>query len=200
KLDGEVLSEKQWGVPYPVDTGAHVLVASANGYVTATVHVRIPGDGTSTTASIPSLKKAAVELPAPTASASSSAERPDPDAGPAKEGGISPQTRTAVAIGGGALALGGIVAGGVALGVSFAKADERQKAQLDPFGRDAGKAAARAEADAQSAAIWCFAGGGVAAAGTAIFYLVTRSRIRAPVKAGGFVGPGGPSIWVQGQF
>lgn len=117
-----------------------------------------------------------------------------------EEGVFTPQVRTAAVIGGGALALGGIVAGGVLMGVSFAKADEKQKAELDPYGLDAAKTAAQAEADMRSASIWCFAGGGLAAIGTGVFYLVTRPKAPPPVQAGAAVGPRGPSIWIEGKF
>src|SRR6185503_2353938 len=114
--------------------------------------------------------------------------------------GVSPGARTAVIIAGSTLAVGGIVAGAVSLGFSFVKADERQKANLDPLGRDVSNAAARAEANAQSAAIWCFVGGGAALIGTVIFSLATRPQSKAPVTAGAFVGPRGPAIWVEGRF
>lgn len=117
-----------------------------------------------------------------------------------KEDVLSPAVRTAGVLSGGALALGGIAAGGVMLGLSFAKNDELQKASLDPFGQEAAKAAAQAKADALSTAIWCFGGGGLAAVGTVVFYVVTRPKAPPPVKAGAFVGPGGPGVWVQGRF
>jgi hypothetical protein len=117
-----------------------------------------------------------------------------------KEDVLSPTVRTAGVLSGGALALGGIAAGGVMLGLSFAKADERQKANLNPFGRDAANTAALAEANAQSTAVWCFVGGGVAAVGTVVFYVVTRPKAPPPIKAGAFVGPKGPGVWVEGQF
>jgi hypothetical protein len=118
-----------------------------------------------------------------------------------KEAGVfTPQVRTAAVIGGGALALGGIAAGGVMLGLSFAKNDELQKAKLDPFGQETAKAAAQAKADALSTAIWCFGAGGLAAAGTVAFYMVTRPKAPPPVKAGAFVGPRGPGVWVEGRF
>ena len=34
----------------------------------------------------------------------------------------------------------------------------------------------------------------------AAFYFLTRPRVKAPVNAGAFVGPSGPSVWVSGQF
>ena len=117
-----------------------------------------------------------------------------------EEGVFTPQVRTAAVIGGGALALGGLVAGGVLMGVSFTKADERQKAETDPYGIDVAKNAAQAEADMRSAAIWCFVGGGAAAIGTGVFYLVTRPTVKAPVNAGAVVGPQGSSIWISGKF
>ncbi len=113
---------------------------------------------------------------------------------------LSPTVRTAGVLSGGALALGGIAAGGVMLGLSFAKADEKNKAQLDAFGRDTAKAAALAESDAQNAAIWCFVGGGVAAVGTVVFYVVTRPKAPPPVTVGAFVGPRGPGVVVEGRF
>ena len=86
------------------------------------------------------------------------------------------------------------------LGVSFGKADEKQRANMDPFGRVTARAAAEAEAGARNVAIWCLAGGGLALAGTAVLYFVTRPGPTAPVKAGAAVGPKGPSLWIEGQF
>ena len=88
----------------------------------------------------------------------------------------------------------------LALGLSFAKADERKNASADTFGRDAAKAAALAESQAQSTALWCFVGGGAAAAFTLIFGLATRPAAKPPVKAGAFVGPQGSALFVEGQF
>lgn len=118
-----------------------------------------------------------------------------------KEEGVSTtQVRTAAVIGGGAVALAGLAAGGVLMGLSFVKADERQKAELDPGGFKAATAAAQTEADLRSASIWCFVGGGAAAIGTGVFYFVTRPRLQTPVKTGAFVGPHGASISIQGSF
>jgi hypothetical protein len=194
KLDGEVLNEKQWGVPYPVDKGAHTLVASAKGYEPATVPVDIAKDGTSTTASIPSLT---LLPPPPVAPTTPPALEPSV---PKDDGAFSPQVRTAVLIGGGTLALGGLVAGGISLGLASAKGDEKKKALGDPEGRDAANAAARAEASVLNVAIWCFVGGGATALGTGAFYFLTRPRAKPPVSGAVFVGPSGPSIWIEGQF
>jgi len=204
KLDGEVLAEKVWGVPYPVDRGRHELVATAKGYEPATVHVEIAKDGTTTKTSLPDLKKAVVSAPeAPGTSA------PGPGVGPAtttvvtireESGGVGAGARIGAVLGGGALAVGGIVAGGVVLGMAVGKGHERERAQKDPFGREAANAAANEEAGLQSAAIGCFVGGGVAAAGTVVFYLLTRPKGREGVKAGGGVGPSGASVWIEGRF
>ncbi|MFO0588353.1 MAG: hypothetical protein U0441_12465 [Polyangiaceae bacterium] len=115
---------------------------------------------------------------------------------------LPPAVRTGVVLGGGALALGGIAAGGVMLGLSFAKNDELQKAQADSLGRDAAKLAAQGKADAMSTAIWCFGGGGLAAIGTAVFYIVTRPKVSTPppIKAGVFVSPQGSGAVITGQF
>lgn len=127
-------------------------------------------------------------------------------AGPGKtvivkeEGVFTPQVRTAAVIGGGALAVGGIVAGGVMLGVSFAKTDEKREAEANPYGRETAMSAAQAASEAKSAALWCFVGGGAAALGTGAFYFFTRPRVKAPVNAGVVVGPEGPSIWASGHF
>lgn len=115
---------------------------------------------------------------------------------------LPPAVRTGVVLGGGALALGGIAAGGVMLGLSFAKNDELQKAKADTLGRDAAAAAAQGKADALSTAIWCFGGGGLAAIGTTVFYIVTRPKVSAPppIKAGVFVSPQGSGAVITGQF
>ena len=118
-----------------------------------------------------------------------------------EEGLLTPQARTAVVIAGGGLAVGGLAAGGISLGVGFAKGSEKQTATADPFGRETSKAAAQTEADAKSVAIWCFVGGGAAAVGTTVFYLVTRPRVRTPpVQAGAAVTPSGGVVWARGEF
>jgi len=198
KLDGDALAEKQWGVPTPVDKGPHTLVVTAKGYKPATVQVDVPKDGAAVNASIPALEPAPEE---PRVAPAATVPPPVTNTVIVREEGVfTPQVRTAAVIGGGVFALGGLAAGGIMLGVSFAKGDERQKAESDPKGRDPAQAAAQAESTALNAALWCLVGGGAAAVGTGVFYLVTRPRAKAPVKAGAFVGPAGPSIWVQGQF
>jgi hypothetical protein len=120
-----------------------------------------------------------------------------------EEGVFTPQVRTAAVIGGGALALAGIVAGGVSLGFSFTKADELSKAQIDPYGQAAAKSAAQVKSDAQNVALWCFVGGGAAAVATGVFYLVTRPRVKAPpppVQGSFFVTPEGGGLSVGGRF
>jgi hypothetical protein len=208
KVDGEPLGERQWGAPYPVDKGAHSVVASARGYEPRTVRVDIVSDGAATTVSVPALEPVAASpgsTGAPsisTAAPSSSADVPVPPdtGGPKGEGGSSSGARTAVAIAGTTLAVGAIAAGGVSLGLSFVKADERQKAGADPFGREAARTAAQGEATLQNAALWCFVGGGAAAVTTVIVLVATRREVKAPVTAGAIVGPLGPSIWVEGRF
>jgi hypothetical protein len=205
KLDGEVLGDKFWGVPYPVDKGAHTLVASAPVHESATVQVDVPLDGKSATARLPLLERspgapgtAAPGTAAPAGTPPATSAQPAPTSG--APGGGQSGARTAVVITGSALAVGAVIAGGVALGLSFVKADERQKASTEPFGRDAAQEAARGEAAAQNVALWCFAGGGAVAAVTLIVGLATRTQVEPPVKVGAVVAPGGSSLWVGGRF
>lgn len=199
-LDGEPLNEKVWGVPVPVDKGAHAIVASAKGYLPATVSVEVPKDGVASSATVPGLSPEPVAAPE-VKTVEVQREAPPPQVIVIKEqGAFSPQVRTAGLIGGGALSLAGLVAGGALLGVSFTKNDELQKAQGEPFGLATAQAAAQAKADATNAAIWCFVGGGVAGVGTAVFYLLSRPKAQPPVSAGFIAGPGGGGVRIDGRF
>ncbi len=116
------------------------------------------------------------------------------------EGGLAGAPRTAVLIGGAALAVGGFVAGGVSLGIAAGKGAQKAEAAGSPDGRAATQELALAEADARNAALWSFVGGGLAAAGTAAFFFATRPGSKAPVKGAAFVTPAGPGVWIQGEF
>lgn len=180
-VDGEDIGKTPLGAPVPLDPGKHKI------------EVRQGTKGETKEADVAAGAMVTLDFTPPKA--------PPPKTVIVKEEGVfTPQVRTAAVIGGGALALGGLAAGGVMLGLSFAKADEKKKAELDPFGFDQAKAASQAQADAMNAALWCFVGGGAAAVGTGVFYLVTRPRVKAPVEAGAVVGPQGGSIWIHGQF
>jgi hypothetical protein len=71
--DGVEVGRAQWGVPMPIDPGAHVVVASAPGYATVTVQASVERDGADASVTVPSL-----EREAPPAPAASSARPPAP--------------------------------------------------------------------------------------------------------------------------
>lgn len=108
--------------------------------------------------------------------------------------------RTAGLVTGGVLTLGGFVIGGAFLGVYSSKSSALQEAEKG-IDREVAKSAAQAKSVAINTALWGFVGAGVAAAGTAAFYFLTRPSQKAPAVKGslGFT-PAGPSILVEGRF
>jgi len=63
--DGQVVGQAQWGTPIPVDSGEHVVTASAPGRKTWQTTVKLPGDGATATATVPDLELGADASAAP---------------------------------------------------------------------------------------------------------------------------------------
>jgi len=74
--DGVEVGRAQWGLPMPVDSGAHVVVASAPGYVTATVRANLERDGAEASVVVPPLEREAAPTPAPSSAAAAVALAP----------------------------------------------------------------------------------------------------------------------------
>jgi hypothetical protein len=62
KRDGEAVGEGQWGSPIPIDSGEHVIEASAPGRRTWTTKITITGPGATAT-EVPPLVEAPTEVP-----------------------------------------------------------------------------------------------------------------------------------------
>jgi hypothetical protein len=61
--DGVEVGRAQWGVPMPVDSGSHAVIASASGYVTATVHADVERDGAEASVTVPALERETAPAP-----------------------------------------------------------------------------------------------------------------------------------------
>lgn len=180
-IDGEVVGAAPLAEPVHVDPGKHTITS------------RGPGGAETRDLQIAAGAAAEVAFAAP--------KTPEVVAKPVvKAEGGSGAPRTAVLIGGAALAVGGLVAGGVSLGIAADKGAQKAEAARSPDGRAATQELALAEADARNAALWSFVGGGLAAAGTAAFFFATRPGSKAPVKGAAFITPAGPGVWIQGEF
>jgi hypothetical protein len=182
-IDGEVVGTAPLPEPVHADPGRHRVEARQGGAAEGK-DVDVAAGSSAEVSLVP--VKAPDAAPEPVGAAAST--------------GMGSAPRIAVLAGGGALAVGGVVAGAVSLAMAADRGAARQEASKDPNGRAAAEAAALAEADARNAALWSFVGGGLAAAGTAAFFLATRPGSKAPVKGAVGVGPAGPSVWIQGEF
>lgn len=182
QVDGELVGRAPLAEPLVLDVGKHTVEARYSDVQRSTVEV-VAGSAEVLAFQVMSRPAATAPVAAPVMPASDGAWK-----------------RTAVLVGGGALAVGGLVAGGVSLGIAADKGAQKQEAAKDPEGRGAAQSLALAEADARNAALWSFVGGGLAAAGTTVFFFASRSAASSPVKGGVGVTPAGPSVWIQGQF
>jgi len=62
--DGVEVGRAQWGLPMPVDSGVHIVVASAPGHVPATVRASLEHDGDDASVTVPALEAEAGPNPA----------------------------------------------------------------------------------------------------------------------------------------
>lgn len=108
--------------------------------------------------------------------------------------------RTPVLITGSTLTVAGLAFGGVCLGLSFDKAAAKDKAANDLNGLDAVQRAADDEALFKNMMFWGFVGSGVALAGTATVFFLTRTSAKPKVEGAVGMGPAGPSVTIRGEF
>ena len=112
KRDGVVVDTAEWGAGIPVDTGAHVVEASAPGHKAWTVTVDVAQDGAQASAAVPPLEELpadAVAAAAPT-SATTSATASAPVAGTASPETSPPRSGTGQHVAGAVVAGVGVVA------------------------------------------------------------------------------------------
>jgi hypothetical protein len=126
RRDGLAVDAAEWGTAIPVDTGPHVVDASAPGHRPWSVTVAFEQDGTQATASVPALE----ELPAE-AQAAPAVDQAGTVAAPMTAGAgtvttPTPDTEQSAHAGNGQRIAGGVVAGvgvvgiGVAIGLALA--------------------------------------------------------------------------------
>lgn len=108
--------------------------------------------------------------------------------------------RTPVLITGSTLAVAGLALGGVSLGLSFDRAAAKDEAAKKPEGLDDARRAADDEALFKNMMVWSFIGAGVALAGTAAVFFVTKSPAKPRVEGAIGFGPAGPSLSLRGEF
>jgi hypothetical protein len=108
--------------------------------------------------------------------------------------------RTPALIAGGGLAAAGLALGGITLGLSFERAGAKEAAALDKNGFAAAQQAANDEALFKNMMVWSFVGAGVALAATAVVFFVVKPQAKAKVEGAVGLGPGGPSLLLQGEF
>lgn len=66
RRDGVEMPRSEWGVPIPIDAGAHTVEAEAPGYKSWSSDVQVPQDGALVTVAVPALEAAPVQAaPAP---------------------------------------------------------------------------------------------------------------------------------------
>lgn len=111
-----------------------------------------------------------------------------------------PAWRTPALIGGSALAAGGLIVGGVFLGLSLDRAGAKEQAAKEPHGFEAEVLAAEDEAAFKNVMLWSFVGAGVALAGTATLFFLTRAPAKPAVQGAVSFGMGGASIVIRGEL
>lgn len=150
--DGFRLGSSAWGVPTPVDPGAHVISARAYGYRDWQVTIVVQGEGAAPYVEVPPLERLPdFELAAPAASAPSAepaplppvvalAPRPVAAAKPVRVAAASPRPRSGLApTRVAALVAGGVGVGSLGVGVYFlAKANSTlsERDGICPSSRD----------------------------------------------------------------
>lgn len=182
-IDGDVVGTAPLPGPVPADPGKHQVEVHTRSGVQAQAATVVAGK-------VQQLSFVSAQA----ASADGLGAQPAAAAGSGSTG------RAIGLAGGAAVTVAGAVVGGVFLSMAGEHGSKKQEAALDRDGRDAMKTSAQAEAEAKNTALWGFVGAGLAAAGTTVFYLTTRSSAKTTVTGAAGVRNGCPSIWLQGQF
>ncbi|MBK8254116.1 MAG: PEGA domain-containing protein [Polyangiaceae bacterium] len=106
--------------------------------------------------------------------------------------------RTPVLITGTTLTVGGLAVGGVFLGLSFDREAAKKEAQKNLYGRNDFISAANDEAFNRNVMLWGFIGAGVALAGTAAVFFLTRTSPKSETTTALVLNPGG--LTIRGDF
>lgn len=209
------LSPATFGVPTPVDPGAHELTASAPGFQSWSRLVSVPNGPGSQTVSVPALVKLEGQAAPPAAAPVPVAEEPaaGPAPAPAGPGGdtITPEDegsgqRTA------ALVLGGLGVVGVGVGTAFALVAMNKDSDADEVCEEdttcSTEEGVTLSEDARAAGNVATVGylvGGAALVGALVLYLTAPSgssdeTASSGLRLNGGVGPDGGNLWLGGQF
>jgi hypothetical protein len=182
--DGAPVEQAEWGVSMPIDSGPHVLLASAPGYQPWTTRVDIARDGLEVTVSVPQLEAVA----RPDVRPPSAALTAEPGSVPSIAAIVSPasnqspkgSTQRVVGVVVGGLGLVGV---GVAAGFAvFAKNKYNQSLGDCLSANVCGSEGLSLRSDARTAgdiATWTLALGAVALAGGVSLWIVSP-RVEAP--------------------
>jgi serine/threonine-protein kinase len=123
RRDGLAVDAAEWGTAIPVDTGPHVVDASAPGHRPWSVTVAFEQDGTQATASVPALEELPPEAQAAAADSAGTVAPPMTAAAaatPAADTERSPHAGNGQRIAGGVVAGLGVAGIGVAVGLALA--------------------------------------------------------------------------------
>lgn len=173
--DGKALAEGEWGVPIPVDPGAHRVQASAPGHLSVVVTAEVAQPAATITVEVPALVRAVAATTSPPPRPPTSEPRNEPRAGAQRWAGIA-----AVGTGVAALAVG-TTFGALAKGSwDDARAHCDASNACDPDGLTA---ASRAEGQARISTV-LFAAGGAVLVGGIVLWLTAPSTARAGRGAG----------------
>jgi hypothetical protein len=191
KRDGDAVGRAAWGVPIPVDPGAHAVDATAAGRKPWHGQASIEGTPAPTSIEVPPLEIETLPEPPPVATAPNPAPLPPPGpepaaAPPASNG--SAQRVLGIVVG--AVGIGGVVAG--ALLGEMAKSDNDDANGHCLLGNTACApqgisltTSARHEATGSTIG---FVAGGVFLASGVVIYLTAPSRAQTRTQTGGGVG------------
>jgi hypothetical protein len=207
RRDGIVVDRAAWGVPIPVDTGAHALEATAPGYSPWTSSLDVAADGTDTTATVPALEPApAAAAPAaeaaPVTSTASAGGAATSSSAP--DGGSGMSTQRVVALG--ALGVGAIGLGvGAVLAVRAKSIYNDSVNDCDPNNHDLCDAQGIARRDnarsaGNAATLALGIGAAAATAGVVLWITAPRSSAEGPPRASWMVAPTVGGAIVKGDF
>jgi len=207
-LDGHEISHAQWGVPVPLDPGAHEIRAEARGFRPWSSSPTIDAPASTATVAIPALSPLAPETPVPTPVAAPVAAQPVAAAPTANPPPTEPATSNPL----GTPRILGLVAGGVgvtglAVGTVFGLMSISQKNQQQSTcgstpsctGADHAQAVndhASAVTDGLVSTVGIVAGGALLVGGAVLFFAVPGPSVQVTPS----VGASGGGLSLSGSF
>lgn len=199
KRDDSVVSKASWGVPLPVDPGAHTVEAAAPGRRPFKVTVTVAKDGEKKDVVVPKLEVDAAQAAAPAATPLTVAGPATPASPVADAGSGSGQRAIGYVVGG--VGLVGLGVGGVFGLMAMGKASDAKKDCPDD-GPCASRSAVDASEDARSLgtiSTIAFAAGGAALV-TGVVLVLTSPRESAALRVVPSAGPQTAGLSLGGRF